>query len=92
MGRHSRSISRSRSRDRRGTDAYSDGYDQDQDGYRVHIADLGVDCSQKELERTFTKYGEYRELWLARNPPCFAFCVYKHRADAEEAIKEMDGR
>lgn len=32
------------------------------------------------------------EVWLARNPPCFAFAVYKYRADAEEAIREMDGR
>lgn len=87
MGRYSRSVSRSRSRTRQ-----DDAYDEDQDGYRVHVADLGVDCSQKELERVFSKFGEFRELWLARNPPCFAFIVYKHRSDGEEAIKEMDGR
>jgi len=91
MGRHSRSGSRSRSRTRGGGGAEG-AYDEGQDGYRVHIADLGIDCSQKELERQFNKFGETRELWLARNPPCFAFIVYKHRSDAEEAIKEMDGR
>ena len=85
MGRYS-SVSRSRSRGR------GNENDQDEDGYRVHIADLGVDCSQKELEKTFTKFGDYKEVWLARNPPCFAFVVYKHRSDAEQAIKEMDGR
>lgn len=85
MGRYS-SVSRSRSRGR-GNDN-----DQDQDGYRVHIADLGVDCSQKELEKTFNKFGDSKEIWLARNPPCFAFVVYKHRSDAEQAIKDMDGR
>ena len=88
MGRYSRSRSRTRSRSRdRG-----DGYDADQDGYRVHVADLGIDCSQKEVERAFEKFGETREVWLARNPPCFAFVVYKHKADGEEAIREMDGR
>ncbi len=93
MGRHSRSGSRSRSRTRGGGGGGAEGaYDEGQDGYRVHIADLGIDCSQKELERQFNKFGETRELWLARNPPCFAFIVYKHRSDAEEAIKEMDGR
>jgi arginine/serine-rich splicing factor 7 len=88
MGRHSRSVSRSRSRGR----AQEDGYDEEQDGYRVHVADLGVDCSQKELERAFAKFGSFRELWLAKNPPCFAFIVYKRKSDGEDAIKEMDGR
>ena len=87
MGRHSRSVSRSRSRGRQ-----DDAYDEEQDGYRVHVADLGVDISQKDLERQFPKFGEYRELWLARNPPCFAFIVYKHRSDGEEAISAMDGK
>lgn len=98
MGRHSRSASRSRSRGRGGGGGggggglADDAYDEEQDGYRVHVADLGVDCSQKELERAFDKFGKYRELWLAKNPPCFAFIVYKHKSDAEDAIKEMDGR
>lgn len=31
------------------------------------------------------------EVWLARNPPCFAFIVYRHREDAELAARELDG-
>jgi len=58
----------------------------------VHVADLGIDCSQKEIERVFKKFGDTKEIWLARNPPCFAFIVYKHKADGEEAMREMDGR
>lgn len=84
MGRYSRSRSRSRSHD--------DGYDADQDGYRVHVADLGIDCSQKEIEKVFSKFGELGEVWLARNPPCFAFIVFKSKSDGEEAIKEMNGK
>ena len=71
MGKHSRSVSRSRSRSRSrgrggggGGGGGDDNYDQEQDGYRVHIADLGVNCSQKELEKTFSKYGDFKELWL----------------------------
>lgn len=90
MGRNSRSRSRSksrnRSRDRNGSN------EKDQEGFRVHVADLSVDCSQKEIESKFGKYGEFREVWLAKNPPCFSFIVFKHKSDAEEAIKEMDGR
>lgn len=29
---------------------------------------------------------------MATNPPCFAFVNYKHREDAEEAIRAMDGK
>jgi RNA recognition motif-containing protein len=89
----SRSRSRDRSRDRsrsRSRSRRSGGGDDD-DGYRVHVADLGVDCAQRDLEKAFSKFGEFREVWLARNPPCFAFVVYKYRDDAEAAIKEMNG-
>ena len=80
-GRRSRSYSRSRSR--------SSSYDSE--GYRVHVANLGLDCSRKELEHAFEKFGPLIEVWLARNPPCFAFVVYRHKEDAEEAIRDMDG-
>lgn len=85
----SRSRSRDRSRDRHRSRS-RDGEDEE-DGFRVHVADLGIDCSQKDLEKAFSKFGEYREVWLARNPPCFAFIVFKHKDDAEEAIREMNG-
>jgi RNA recognition motif-containing protein len=29
---------------------------------------------------------------MAKNPPCFAFVVFKNKEDAGDAIKEMDGR
>lgn len=33
-----------------------------------------------------------KEVWLARNPPCFAFIVYTKREDAEKAIQETNNR
>lgn len=86
MTRYSSSRSRSRSRHGGG------GGGGDEEGFRVHVADLSVDCSQKELDRAFQKFGDTFEIWLARNPPCFAFVVYKHKDDAEEAIREMNGQ
>jgi arginine/serine-rich splicing factor 7 len=92
MGRYSRSRSASRSRSRDRGRNHFDGYDSEQGGYRVHVADLGIDCTQKDIEKNFNKFGEIKDIWLARNPPCFAFLVYKHRSEAEDAIREMDGR
>lgn len=93
MGR-SRSRSRSRSYERRRSRSVS--YDSrspsPEEGYRVHVADLGIDPSKRDLERAFEKFGPLIEVWVARNPPCFAFIVYKYREDAEKALREMDGK
>ena len=55
------------------------------------MADLGIDCSKREIEKAFEKFGPISEVWLARNPPCFSFVVYRHKEDAEEAVREMNG-
>ncbi|XP_037780026.1 serine/arginine-rich splicing factor 4-like isoform X1 [Penaeus monodon] len=78
----SRSRRRSRSRSRSGTPV---------DGARLHVAELDVDTRKRDLERVFEKYGRLREIWMARNPPCFAFVVYAHQKDADRALKETDG-
>lgn len=59
---------------------------------RVHVADLGLDPSKREIEKAFEKFGPLIEVWVARNPPCFAFVVYKYKEDADNAIREMDGQ
>lgn len=90
-----RSRSRSRSRGRRRSRSHSrssSGGSYDDEGYRLHIGDLGIDCSRKEIERAFEKFGPLVEVWLARNPPCFAFVVYRHKEDADEAVQEMNGK
>lgn len=46
--------------------------------------------SRREVEKVFAKYGPINEIWVASNPPCFAFVNYKHRSDAEQAIREVD--
>lgn len=63
---------------------------RDEDGYRLHIADLGIDCSKREIQRAFEKYGKVSDVWLARNPPCFAFVVFNNREEAEDAIIGID--
>ena len=94
MGR-SRSRSRSRSRDRRYRSpigSRSRSRSKSPDGYRVHVADIGLDPSKKEIEKHFERYGPLIEVWVARNPPCFAFVVYRYKDDAEAAIRELDGK
>ena len=98
MGRsrsRSRSGSRSRS-DRKKSKSYYRSRSRSpsyiEEVFRIHVANLGIDCSKREITRVFEKFGPTVEVWLARNPPCFAFIVYRHKEDAEEAIREMDGQ
>ena len=56
------------------------------------MADIGLDPSKREIEKHFERYGPLIEVWVAKNPPCFAFVVYKYKDDADAAIREMDGK
>ena len=44
----------------------------------VHIADLTNSVTQYDIEKVFMKYGEIKEVWMAKNPPCFAFVVFNY--------------
>jgi len=100
---HDRNYRRNRSQDRerrhdRGRD-YSRDRDNseekrmaEQDKCRIHVADLADNVTQYDIEKAFMKFGEISEVWMAKNPPCFAFCVFKNKNDAAEAVREMDNK
>lgn len=67
-------------------------YDRNFGGYRVFCGDLGSRTNKYELEREFDSFGPLVDCWVARNPPGFAFIVYRHADDAERAVEELDGR
>lgn len=59
---------------------------------RVYVGDLGSGGSKYELEREFGTFGKLRSVWVARNPPGFAFVDFEDPRDAEDAVYEMDGK
>ncbi|KDR09518.1 Splicing factor, arginine/serine-rich 7 [Zootermopsis nevadensis] len=67
------------------------GSPDEEDGVRLHVADLGMGVSKRELQHVFDKYGPLREIWVAKSPPCFAFVVFREKDDAEDAVKATDG-
>jgi len=87
----SRSRSRSLSSTSSGRAAQARKWDGEQ-GYRLHVAPLSPRTSRRDIEKLFSKHGTINEVWMATNPPCFAFVNFKHRADAEEAMKALDGK
>lgn len=57
----------------------------------VYVGGLSEDIQKEDLEREFGKFGTLTKVWVARNPPGFAFIEFEDDQDANEAIKEMNG-
>ncbi|KAL2748538.1 serine/arginine-rich splicing factor 3 isoform X1 [Vespula maculifrons] len=58
---------------------------------KVYIGNLGSSASKHEIESAFSKYGPLRNVWVARNPPGFAFVEFEDPRDAEDAVRGLDG-
>ncbi|CAH1112812.1 unnamed protein product [Psylliodes chrysocephalus] len=59
---------------------------------KVYVGDLGNSASKQDIEDSFKYYGPLRNVWVARNPPGFAFVEFEDPRDAEDAIRGLDGR
>lgn len=59
---------------------------------KVYVGDLGNHARKNELEDSFSYYGPLRSVWIARNPPGFAFVEFESARDAEDAVRGLDGR
>ena len=58
---------------------------------KVYIGNLGNNANKYELEDCFGKYGPLKNVWVARNPPGFAFVEFEDTRDAEDAVRGLDG-
>ena len=58
---------------------------------KVYIGNLGNNASKYDLEDAFAKYGPLRNVWVARNPPGFAFVEFEDARDAEDSVRGLDG-
>uniref|UniRef100_U5EUP6 Putative rbp1-like protein n=1 Tax=Corethrella appendiculata TaxID=1370023 RepID=U5EUP6_9DIPT len=58
---------------------------------KVYVGNLGSSASKHEIESAFSKYGPLRNVWVARNPPGFAFVEFEDKRDAEDSVRGLDG-
>lgn len=58
---------------------------------KVYVGNLGSGTAKHEIESAFGKYGPLRNVWVARNPPGFAFVEFEDNRDAEDAVRALDG-
>ncbi|MBA0658067.1 hypothetical protein Goklo_010305 [Gossypium klotzschianum] len=59
---------------------------------RVYVGNLDPRVSERDLEDEFRVFGVIRSVWVARRPPGYAFIDFDDRRDAEDAIRELDGK
>lgn len=60
--------------------------------HKVYVGGLGEQGRKEEIEKEFEKFGPLHDVWVARNPPGFAFVEFEDLRDAEDAIKALDGK
>ena len=60
--------------------------------YKVYVGGLGDQGRKEDIEKEFEKFGSLHDVWVARNPPGFAFVEFEDLRDAEDAIKGLDGK
>ena len=66
--------------------------DRDRDSCtRVYVGGLSDGVKKEDLEGEFEKFGKLNNVWVAFNPPGFAFIEFISQDDAETACDTMNG-
>ncbi|CAH8482860.1 unnamed protein product [Schistosoma bovis] len=58
---------------------------------KLYIGGLVENVLKDDLVRELSKCGEVVDVWVARNPPGFAFAEYVKSSDAEKAVRSLNG-
>ncbi|XP_065085806.1 RNA-binding protein Rsf1-like [Ochlerotatus camptorhynchus] len=61
-------------------------------GTRVYVGNLTEKVQKEDLEGEFTKYGKLNSVWVAFNPPGFAFIEFENKEEAESACDNLNGQ
>lgn len=60
--------------------------------HRVFVGGISGDVSKDAIEKEFGKFGKLSSVWVAQNPPGFAFVEFDDMEDADEAVKSLNGQ
>ncbi|XP_065341843.1 RNA-binding protein Rsf1-like [Cloeon dipterum] len=60
-------------------------------GTRVYVGGLTDAVKKEEIEREFEKFGTLSHVWVAFNPPGFAFITFENEHEAQSAVDHLNG-
>ena len=53
---------------------------------------VGVSIEKEDMEAAFSKFGRLTNVWVARQPPGFAFVEFEDARDGEDAVRTKASR
>lgn len=59
---------------------------------RIIIRDLGRYGDRDELHKVYNRFGVIRNIWIATNPPGFAYVFFNDSRDAMKAVTSTNGK
>ncbi|CAD7953001.1 unnamed protein product [Amoebophrya sp. A25] len=59
---------------------------------KLFVGNLKPEIDKESLRHTFAEYGEVESVWVAKNPPGFAFIEFRSYDEARKAIEELNGK
>jgi len=58
---------------------------------RLYVGGISDEVKREHLEDLFSKYGKCEHVWVAFNPPGFAFVNFESEDSASEAVDALNG-
>lgn len=58
---------------------------------RLYVGHI-TQCEESDLRDFFSKWGELRTVWVARQPPGFGYVTFVNPTDAQRALFEGQGQ
>ncbi len=58
---------------------------------RLYVGGISNEITREHLQDLFGKYGKCEHVWVAFNPPGFAFVNFETEADASNACDALNG-
>ena len=58
---------------------------------RVYLGNLDPSISKEEITDEVGRFGKLVDVWVARNPPGFAFITFEDDRDAQDMMNDLSG-
>jgi RNA recognition motif-containing protein len=59
---------------------------------KLFVGGLDERVQKEDLQKFFANAGELEDIWIARKPPGFGFVQFRDPRDADDAIRDLDGK